>query len=71
MKSLFEQMIGVKVSCDYTWNDDGIVRIGAGRDIVAYAASEPASRSADYAILFGVSIRRSTDVVFFFDDDFQ
>ena len=40
MKSLFEQMIGVKVTCDYTWNDEGIVRIGAGRDIVAYAASE-------------------------------
>lgn len=40
MKSLFEQMIGVKVACDYTWNDDGIVRIGAKRDIAAYAGGD-------------------------------
>lgn len=38
MKTLFEQMIGIRVACDYTWNDDGIVRIGAKRDIAAYAA---------------------------------
>ena len=40
MKSLFEQMIGVKVPCDYTWDDKGIVRIGARRDIAAYAAGD-------------------------------
>ena len=29
-------MIGVKVSCDYGWDDAGIVRIGS--DIAAYAS---------------------------------
>ena len=38
MKTLFEKMIGIKVPCDYRWNDDGIVRIGAKRDIAAYVA---------------------------------
>ena len=33
-------MIGVKVPCDYTWDDEGIVRIGAQRDIAAYAAGD-------------------------------
>ena len=37
-KSLFEQMIGVKLPCDYAWDDKGIVRVGARRDIAAYAA---------------------------------
>lgn len=37
MKSLFEKMIGVKVACDYTWNDDDIVHVGARGDITAYA----------------------------------
>lgn len=36
IKSLFEKMIGVKVSCDYGWDDAGIVRIGS--DIAAYAS---------------------------------
>ena len=40
MKTLFEKMIGVKVPCDYAWDDDGIVRIGAGRDIAAYAGGD-------------------------------
>ena len=40
MKSLFKKMIGVKVPCDYTWDDEGIVRIGAQRDIAAYAAGD-------------------------------
>ena len=40
MKSHFEKMIGIKVPCDYAWNDDGIVRIGAKRDIAAYAAGD-------------------------------
>ena len=40
MKSLFEKMIGVRVPCDYTWDDEGIVRIGAQRDIAAYAAGD-------------------------------
>ena len=40
MRSLFEQMIGVKVSCDYAWGDDGIVRIGARHDIAAYAGGD-------------------------------
>ena len=40
MKSLFEKMIGVKVPCDYGWDDDGIVRIGAKCDIAAYAAGD-------------------------------
>ena len=31
-------MIGVKVPCDYAWDDKGIVRVGARRDIAAYAA---------------------------------
>lgn len=38
MKSLFEKMIGVKIPCDYGWDDDGIVRIGAKLDIAAYVA---------------------------------
>ena len=38
MKSLFEQMIGVKIPCDYAWNGEGIVRVGVRRDIAAYAA---------------------------------
>ena len=38
MKTLFEKMIGIKVPCDYRWDDDGIVRIGAKRDIAAYVA---------------------------------
>ena len=40
MKSLFEKMIGVKVPCDYGWEDEGIVRIGARRDIAAYAVGD-------------------------------
>ena len=40
MISLFEQMIGVKVPCDYAWDDEGIVRIGSGRDVAAYAAGD-------------------------------
>ena len=40
MKSLFEKMIGVKIPCDYGWNDDGIVRIGAKLDIAAYAGGD-------------------------------
>ena len=40
VKSLFEQMIGVRVSCDYAWDDEGIVRIGAGRDIAMYASGD-------------------------------
>ena len=38
MKSLFEKMIGIKIPCGYRWDDEGIVRIGAKRDIAAYAA---------------------------------
>lgn len=38
MKSLFEKMIGVKIPCGYGWDEEGIVRIGAKRDIAAYAA---------------------------------
>lgn len=37
MKSLFEKMIGIKVSCEYALNDDGIVHVGARGDITAYA----------------------------------
>ncbi len=33
MKSLFEKMIGVKIPCGYGWDGEGIVRIGAKRDI--------------------------------------
>ena len=40
MKSLFEKMIGVKVPCDYGWDDEGVVRIGAKRDVAAYAAGD-------------------------------
>lgn len=40
MKSFFEKMIGVRVPCDYTWDDEGIVRMGAQRDIAAYAAGD-------------------------------
>lgn len=40
MKSLFEKMIGIRVPCDYGWNDEGIVRIGSQRDIAAYAAGD-------------------------------
>ena len=40
MRSLFEQMIGVKVSCDYAWGDEGIGRIGARHDIAAYAGGD-------------------------------
>lgn len=40
MRSLFEQMIGVKVSCDYAWGDEGIVRIVARHDIAAYAGGD-------------------------------
>ena len=40
MKTFFEQMIGVRVVCEYTWNDDGIVRIGAKRDVVAYTSDD-------------------------------
>lgn len=36
----FEKMIGVKVPCNYAWDDEGIVRIGAGRDIAAYACGD-------------------------------
>jgi len=38
MKTLFEKMIDIKVPCDYRWDDDGIVRIGAKLDIAAYVA---------------------------------
>ena len=31
-------MIGVNIPCDYGWDDEGIVRVGAKRDIAAYAA---------------------------------
>lgn len=40
MKSLFEKMIGVKIPCDYGWDDEGIVRIGAKRNIAAYVAGD-------------------------------
>ena len=40
MKSLFEKMIGVRVPCDYTWDDEGVVRMGVQRDIAAYAAGD-------------------------------
>ena len=40
MNSLFEKMIGIKVPCDYEWNDEGIVCIGARRDVAAYAAGD-------------------------------
>ena len=40
MKTIFEMMIGVKVLCDYAWDDEGIVRIGAGRDIAMYASGD-------------------------------
>ncbi len=40
MKSLFEKMIGVKIPCDYTWGDEGIVRIGSKRDIAAYTSGD-------------------------------
>ena len=40
MKSLFEKMIGIKVPCDYGWDDEGIVRMGANRDIAAYALGD-------------------------------
>ena len=40
VKSLFEKMIGVKVSCDYAWDDEGIVRMGQRRDIAAYAGGD-------------------------------
>jgi len=33
-------MIGVKVPCDYAWDDEGVVRIGAGRDIAAYVGGD-------------------------------
>jgi len=38
--TVFEKMIGVKVPCDYAWDDEGIVRIGSGRDVAAYAAGD-------------------------------
>ena len=40
MKTIFEMMIGVKVPCDYAWDDEGIVRIGVGRNIAAYAGGD-------------------------------
>ena len=40
MKSIFEQMIGVKIPCDYGWGDEGIVRIGAKHDVAAYASGD-------------------------------
>ena len=40
MKTLFEKMIGIKVPCDSGWDDEGIVRTGARRDIAAYAAGD-------------------------------
>ena len=33
MKSLFEEMIGIAVPGDYAGSDEGIVRIGARRDL--------------------------------------
>lgn len=33
-------MIGVKIPCDYGWDDEGIVRIGAKRNIAAYVAGD-------------------------------
>ena len=40
MKSIFEKMIGVRVSCDYAWDDEGIMHIGERRDVVAYAGGD-------------------------------
>lgn len=40
VKSLFEKMIGVKVPCDYGWDDGGIIRIGSKKDIAAYAVGD-------------------------------
>ena len=40
MMSLFEKMIGVRIPCDYAWDDEGIVRIGAGRDVAAYVGGD-------------------------------
>ena len=40
----FEKMIGVKIPCDYGWDNEGIVRIGAKRDIAAYAAGDFAGK---------------------------
>ena len=40
MMSLFEKMIGVRIPCDYAWDDEGIVRIGAGRNVAAYVGGD-------------------------------
>lgn len=40
MMSLFEKMIGVRIPCDYAWDDEGIVRIGVGHNIAAYTGGD-------------------------------
>ena len=40
METLFEKMAYAKVACSYTWEDEGVVRIGAGHDIAAYACGD-------------------------------